>query len=351
MAAVLGINASIGVALSQSADTWGTAEAVAEKLVVESFTWGENPNKLQSAGIGSGGIFSDNMQRGAFSVSGQIVMNIGYDNGFPLFLAQFLGVSGTPTEQNGGEGDYLHEITFEAALNTRFLTLAAETSSTTVVEFPSVAATQITISAAGAPNYVTATIDWLGSEALYSGTTNDNSALDALTQTSSEMSLIDPSDGFWINAQAGGALSSGDKLNITDWTLTMSRPQSFVPEIKGASGNGSPVQTDKVVGSLGINLKQLDDNTYLTAAQSSTEYKSQLSFDGAQIGSGDNAGYTFYVPRMVLIDTPSYSLSSPGLNPYGINFDILEASSNPTSMSDTTPYVEVTNETTSDYTG
>lgn len=349
MAAILGINSSIGIAISQTGDTWGTAEAVAEKLVVESLTWDENPNKLQSAGIGSGGLMSDNIQRGAISVSGQISGIVGYDNGFPLILAQFLGTSGTPSEQNGGEGDYLHTMTMNSTLNNVFLTIAAETSSTTVVEFPSVAITNLTISAGSPPDFVRYTADFLASEAVVTSPTNNNAAVDALTQTDSELALIDPADGFWMNAQAGGGLSGSNKVNITSYELTLTRPQEFVPEIKGAAGNGAPIQTDKITGSLTVQMKQLDDNTYLLAAQSSTEYKSLLSFDGTQVGAGDNKEIFLYLPRMVLVETPSYDLSSAGLNPQSLTFDLIEAASNPTGMSDTTPYAAVLNETSSAY--
>ena len=349
MAAILGINSSIGIAISAAADSWGTAKTVTEKLVVESLTFNENVTKLQTAGIGSGGLMSDNLQRGAISVSGQIQMKVGYGNGFPLILAQFMGTSGTPSEQNAGEGDYLHTMTMNSTLNNVFLTIAAETSSTTVVEFPSVAITNISIVADSAPNYVNATIDFLASEAITSSPTNNNAALDALTQTDTELALIDPADSFQINAQGGGALSGSDKLNITSYTLNLTRVQEFVNEIKGASGNGEPIQTDKITGTLEVNLKQLDDNTYLTAAQSSTEYKSLLSFDGTQIGAGDNKSYSLLVPRMVLAETPSFGWNSPGLNGYGLVFDIIEADSNPTGMSDTTPYATVTNERTTAY--
>ena len=343
MAAILGINSSIGIAISAVADSWGTAKTVTEKLVVESLTFDENAETLQSNGIGSGGLMSDNLQRGAISVSGQIQMRVGYGNGFPLILAQFMGTSGTPTEQNAGQADYLHTMTMNTTLKNTFLTIAAETSSTTVVEFPSVAITNISIVADAAPNYVNATIDFLASEAITSSPTNNNATIDALSQTDTELSLIDPADSFQINAQGGGALSGSDKLNITSYTLNLARVQEFAKEIRGAAGNGAPIQTDKITGSLEINLKQLDDNTYLTAAQSSTEYKSLLSFDGTQIGTGDNKNYALYIPRMVLTQTPSYGLSSAGLNGYGIAFDIIEAAANPTGMSDTTPYSTVTN--------
>lgn len=349
MAEILGINSSIGIDLSALAATWGTAEAVTEKLIVESLTWSENPQKLTSAGIGSGGLMSDNVTRGAFSVSGQIQMRLGYGNGFPLILAQFLGTSGTPSETTGAQGDYDHTMTMSSTLNGNFLTIAAETSSTTVAEFPSVAITQIVITADSPPNYVTATIDFLASEVLYTGATNSNATIDGLSQISTELTLADPADSFNINAQAGGAVSGSDKLNVTSYALTLARPQEFVNELKGAAGNGSPIQTDKITGSLAVNLKQLDDNTYLLAAQSSTEYKSELLVDGDQIAAGVNASYEFHLPRMVLVDTPSFGLSSPGLNSYGLNFDLVEASANPTGMSDTTPYANVINERTTAY--
>lgn len=347
MAALLGVNANIGIALSQTTDTYGTAEAVAEKLVVESISWNENVNKLQSAGVGSGGKFSDNMARGFIAGTLSISGIVGYNNGFPLIAAQFLGTAGTPAEQNASQADYLHQILFHSTVNRTFLTIAIESSSTTVIEFPSVTVNSLTIT--GTPGgYLTYTAECNFDQLVDTSPTNNNAAIQAVSQTDSELCVCAFDEVFNMNAQSGGAFSSNE-LAITSYELAMSLPQTFKPEIKASAGNSKPTADDKAVGTLTIGLKEHADNTYETAAQAATEYKSSLNIQGTQIGSGDNKTMEINIPRMILIDTPDFGLSSPGNNPQTLVFDVLEAASNPTGMADTTPYFEVTNERSSAY--
>ena len=347
MVAKLGINASIGIALGAAADPYGTALAVSEKLIVESISWSENVNKLSSAGIGSGGILSDNMERGFIAGTLSISGLCGYDNGFPLFLAQFMGTAGTPTEQNASEGDYLHSILMSGAANANFITLALESSSTTVIEFPSVTVNSITISASPG-DFLRYTIEANFDQLVTTSTENSNAEIQAVTTTDTEYSIAAFEESFQMNAQTGGAFSS-DEIAITSYELSLSRPQSFKPEIKGSAGNSVPTADDKAVGTLSIGLKEHTDNTYETAAIAASEYKSSLNIQGTQIASGDTKTIELLLPRMKLIDTPDFGLSSAGNNPVTLVFDLLEATANPTGMSDTTPYVELTNETSTAY--
>ena len=348
MPALLGVNANIGIALSQIADTYGVAEAVTEKLVVESITWNENVTKLQSAGIGSGGKFTDNLARGTTAGTVTITGLCGYNNGFPLLLAQFLGTAGAPTEQNNPEGDWLHEITFNSSVNRTFLTVAIESSSTTVIEFPSVTVNSLTVT--GTPgDYLRYTAECNFDELVDTSPTNNNAAIQALTQTDTELAVCAFEETFQINAQGGVALSGSDNLAITSFELNMAQPQSFKPEIKGSAGNSVPTSDDKATGTLTVQLKEHDDNTYETAAQAATEYKSALNVQGTQIGSGDNKTIELLCPRLILLDTPDFGLANPGNNPQTLVFDIADASANPTGMTDTTPYANITNEQTTAY--
>lgn len=349
MATISGVNTRAAIGISESADTWGTAEAVDERIVFESLTFNENVNTLMTSGIGSGGQFSDNAKRGAVSVSGSLTMKAGFDNGFTKLMAAFMGAS-SGSEQTSSQGDYLHVITSNATAAAYWITLAVESSSTTVLEFPSMAITGVTLNFKPM-DYVEATFDFIADRLVTTSPTNNNAAIGATTVTDSEYACYMDSDEFLINAQASGALTtSTHRLNTTGVVFTLQKNLEFIIEAKGSSGNGTPVFSDKATGRVSVALKANADNTYWTAAQAATEYKCSTKAEGTQIGSGDNKKIEALIPRMILIETPDMSLSSPGTNPVTLNFEILEAASNPTGMSDTTPYIEVTNEQSSDYT-
>lgn len=351
MAVLDGTNTNIGIALSQTTDTYGTAEAVTDKLIVESISWNENATVLSTNSIGSGGLMQSDATRGNIAGSMSIEMIVGYENGFDYFLAQMLGTAGAPTEQNVAEGDYLHQILAHGTLNRTFLTIALESSSTTVIEFPSCTVTDITLTMDNPANYVRASINLLFDELVASGTTNSNATLQGLTVPDTELAVIEQSDEFLMNAQSGGALTTvTDRLEITSYVLNLSRGQEFVPEIKGASGNGSPIASGRPLeGTLALQLKDHADNTYESAALAGTEYKSSIKAEGAQIASGNNKKVEILLPRMQLIETPGYALSGPGTNPTTLNFQLSEATANPTGMADTTPYAEITNTRTTAY--
>lgn len=349
MAAISGKTTNLAFDISELADTYGTAEAVTAKTVVDSFSWSENPEELIDEGIGSGGFLATNAlaanQKPTISIAGKI----GYNNGFPHILAQFFGTAGTPTEQTVSEGDYLHQILFNATMNRVWLTYAIESSSTTVLEFPSCTTRSLTITAQNPTNFVTYSAEMLANKVVTSSPTNNNAAIQAVSVTDSEVAKLTTSDEWRINAQAGGSLSTSDKVAIQSWVLTLSRPQEFINEIRGASGNSTPNETGSVEGTLQVQLKNHADNTWEAAAQAGTEYKSTLHFDGTQIAGGVNKKYTFFLPRMVPIQTPQYNLTSPGANPTVVTFRLLDATAAPTGMSSAYPYVEVINERTSAY--
>lgn len=345
MAAISGKATNIGFDLSELADTYGTAEAVSAKMVVESIDYDENPQELIDEGIGSGGFFATNALAANEKPSISWSARGGYNNGLPHVLAQFFGSTAAPVEQTGGQGDYLHRITFNTTLNRVWLTMAYESSSTTVIEFPSVTVQNLTLTAANPTSWLEYAAEGLASQVVKSAPTNNNATLQGLSVTDTELTKIQQTTNhaFWINAQAGGAASSGDKLNVTSWVLNLTRPQEIINEIKGSSGNSAPVEAGTLTGTLTIQLKNHVDNTWEIAQDAGTEYKSVLHIDGSQIGTGVNKKYSFYIPRMVPIVNPQYSLSSPGTNPTVITFRILDASANPTGMNSKYPYVDVIN--------
>lgn len=352
MAVLDGANTDAVLVLSAVSDDYGTANAAtasADKLVCESLASSENPEELELNSIGSGQTMSSDSTRGNVAPSVSIEMVGGYHNAFTKIWAQFLGTSGAPTEQNNPEGDYLHQMTVNSTLNNVFATVAYESSSTTVREFPSVTFSDLTFTAENPASYVRLSASGLADELELSTSTNTNAVVGAAGEEDTERIVIDPADEFLINGQASGALTtSTDRLEITSYSLSLSRPQNFASEIKGSAGNAEPLSGGLMTGTLTITLADSNDNTYEAAAQAGTEYKCSLKMEGSQIGSGDNKKFEIFIPRMKPTEV-SYDLSGPGQNGKTIVFKVLAASANPTGMDSTLPYVEFTNEYDSAY--
>jgi hypothetical protein len=90
-------------------------------------------------------------------------------------------------------------------------------------------------------------------------------------------------------------------------------------------------------------IKDHVDHTWETIWNAETTQKAKLSFSGTQIGSGSNKSITIYIPMMKLIDGVQYSPTQEGFNPQTMKWNFYKASSNPTGMSSTYPYLEIIN--------
>lgn len=341
MASKAGSLISAGV---QIATTWGTpvATGAGDKLVAE-ITHSTNDTELQARAVGSGNYMVTSATRGNTKPTVNIVMDAGYRNNFDTLLAQFMGTSAAPAEVTGGQADYLHTITFNTSLNAKYVTVAYESSTAKVHEFPTCGVRRVVISTPNVPGYVQGEFELVADSLALSTATNTNAVLQAATLTDTELMAVAFEDDFWIDTEGSGALASGDQLNITGYTLTLERPQDSANEIKGSSGNGSPIPTDLFSGTLAITLKELADHTWYDVWAAESAYKCRFTVEGSTIGSGTNKSLNVYIPRMQLISGPDYSVTQPGVNPVTYTFRISKASANPTGMSSTYPYFTITN--------
>jgi len=339
------VSGSTTIHAVQVATTWGTPVAVGagDKFSGE-LTYAANETEIVSREIGSGNEMITSATRGNTNPTVSIQMDAGYDNNFDIFLAQFMGTSGAPTEVTGGQGDYLHTLTFNSTLNSKYLSVGTTDTSSTSLEFPTCAVTSVTISTPNVPGIVNASFELLANEIAISSATNTYAVVAAATaRSSNEFITAAFDDDFWIDDTSTGALAAGDQLNITSYELTLTRPQSQANEIKGASGNGAPIKDGLFEGTLTITLKELADHTYFTAWNSETKKKCLLNLEGTAIGSGTNRSLKIYIPQMQLIQAPDYGITAPGVNPLTLTFKISKADSNPTGMSSTYPYFTITN--------
>ena len=328
--------------------TWGTAVAVGtgNKAAAE-ITINDNTQELSSKQVGSGLQMVNGVTRGSISPSISISGDGAFTNGMPVLLAQLLGTSAAPTEVTASQGDYRHTITFNSTLNSKYLTIARETSSTTTEEVPSAAVRSFSLSTTSIPGYLAYSAELIGDQIVLNSSTNTNATLASATFQNSDfqkaLAAAAYDDDFQINAQSGGALSTSNQLDIISYSLQLDRPQETPGEIRNAAGLGAPIMSDLFGGSLTVVLKSNADNTYHNAWANETLYKTKFIVTGAQIGSGTSYAIEVFLPGLQLIQKPKYDPVSPGVNNVTLTFKLVQAAANPTGMSSTYPYFVITN--------
>ena len=343
MASITGAQTKAGVKI---ASTWGTSVACGAG---NSFAGEISPNfnvtEITASQIGSGNYMLNTATKGTVIPTISLTADLGYRNNVDILIAQMMGTSGAPSEQNVGEGDYLHQITFNTTLNAKYVTLAYQSSSATSIEFPTCAVQSIGITTTSIPGYIDFTADLVASGAELSSSTNTFASLANCTfdEGVPELVAVDYVDNFQTNAESGGAVGGGDQYNITSFELALSRPQEVIPEIKGSAGNPAPIATDLMDGTFNVNVKELVDHAYYTIWSAETAQKAEVTVQGTQIGSGDNKTFKIILPRMLLVTEPTYALTDQGTNTLALNFRLLKAAANPTGMASTYPYFEIIN--------
>jgi len=352
MVARTGAGTIAGYQINPAATVFGTAIAlgVDDRLAARiTNTTSVTDNRASPVGTGAG--MDTDAALGNISPSATLEMEGGYENGMDQVMAQYFGIATAAVEQTGGQGDFLHRFTTNTTFNANFGTLAYETSSTTTIEFPSAATTTITVTLSDIANFLTFGADILGNKQELSTGINDNAQLATTTIADTEKIIVGFDDAFLLNDETDIALvNPTDCLAITDLSFSYTKPQEFVGEIKCTAGNGEPIATDLIVGTLSVTLKQLDDHTFYDLHEAETTSKMLLEIQGTQIsGSGLNKTFRLYIPKAKLIQNPEYNVIETGINPHVLNFDLLAAAATPAGMFDTLPHVEFINQRTTDY--
>lgn len=338
MGSITGAATVVGI---KKATTWGTETVIGtdDKIEVESLNQAENASELTANPIGAGISMATESRRGATAPTVDIETLMGYENAALAGMAQFFGTDTVNAETTG----YLHSMIFNETRNGSFLTVGFQTNSAVAgsIVFPSAVTTRLQVTAESPPNYVRLNMSMLANEQKLDSSSNTYTTLNSATVANSQRIVIQPSDEFRINAQAGAALSSGDKVSITSIDMELVYDQGFIAEIKGSDGNGTPVAVGDppFQGTITVRFKELADLTYFTAAQAGTEYKASL------VITDDTSPYraTFYFPRLKIVEDPQYDLTTTATNEHSVTFKCLAAASNPTGMVSKVPFVVIKN--------
>lgn len=352
MAAITGAETKIGLV---KASTWGTAVAVGagDLIQLNSLSPAGDNETFSTNNIGSGLGMETDVVSGNEVYSASLDMQVGYENGADLILAAFLGDPQSPTEQNVGEGDYLHQILASTGIHSNdYLTLVAHATSTETIEFPTCSVESITLSHSNPQSPLNLVANLIASDFEEASTTNTFAVVDAATlrDPNNNKTNVRKSSEWRINAQSGGALSSSDNICVIGATIEMTRPQEIINEVCGDASSPVPSASDFLTGTVTLEFKDLEDLSYFTSFKDGDTFKAELLIDsGIQIGAGGNYSMNFKFPRLKIVSFPDYSVEDAGNNGYSLTFQILAATANPTGMDSTRPYVEITNTQTSSY--
>lgn len=332
------------------ASTFGTAVALGagDGFCFDSITHSTNPAELAASPKGCGLEMLGNAAQGALSPSWTVEAQPTYEDAITTMIAVFFGGTFAPVEQTGGESDYLHRLTFDSE-PLQFGTLAFESSTTTVIEYPSSYPTQLRINASNVPNFLSVGIDAVTGDREIASVTNTNASMASVTVTGTEEIIADHDSEFLINSGAGALTSPGDRISITSYDLVLTRNKEHTREIKGTAGLSAPLSEGLFEGTLTVVLSGLDDHTYFTAAEAGTTYKCSLEIEGSQINAGVNKKFQIFCPLMKLIEDPEYNVTEDGINTHTLVFKLLAADANPTGMDDNFPYIEVINTKSTTY--
>lgn len=326
------------------ASTFGTAVACGalHQLAAE-IAMSANQQVIEGRAIGSGRFMADNFIRGSISPTVSVTGDCGYGNNFDTVAALILGTD-TVTAVVGAEpNDHNHRLTFNTTLNAKYATIAYESSTSTVHEFPSCACQSLTVRTTSVPGLLEYAAEFLANDISLSSVVNTNATLANVTSRDTELVAVDFDDDFWINAQSGIALAAGNQYNITSLEMVLTRPQEFRGEIKGSAGNSAPVSTGNATATLALTVKELANHTYYSVWAAQTAQKASAVFEGSQIGTGSFRTVGLYFPRVQLVEPPQYSPTDPGVNTVSMNFNCAVAAANPTGMNSLYPYIEVIN--------
>jgi hypothetical protein len=293
--------------------------------------------------IGSGKTMQDDIIAGRITPVVSLQMDAGYRNGADQLAAQFFSAATAPAEQTASQSDYMHRFTLNPVENAIFGTFAYELTTAAVAELPSCAVRTFETSFSATDELVQLSCELLGNDLILNSSTNTNATIASATEADGDCVVVKLADDFWINAESGGALSSGDQYTIMSYTRSLARPQEHMGNVKGSAGNSKPLAGEMATGTIAVTLEALDDITKFSSWKAGDFFKCLLQIEGSQIGTGDNKTWAEYTPRMKLVQAPVYNITSSGYNSVSMTFVIMEAAANPTGMASTLPYLEITN--------
>jgi len=269
-------------------------------------------------------------------VSGTIPAYLRYE-GLDTLLALALGTSSNPTAVEGTA--YSNVYSPAANIEDYFATLCMKKAGTTngVWEIPSAKVHGFTL-AAQVGQFANLTFNVMGNKF----ETDDNDAVNGQTTVGNitypdrdNIAKMNANFKVRMNAQGGGALADSDKIYPFGFTLTYNRPMDANYE-SGNIAMAEPTQSGFAERSLVLNFDKYNADTFMDAVEAGTEYKLDITFQGAIISGTTNYLFRIDVPKIQWI-IGSSPVGGPGKIPHVVTGRPMGVASTPTGMTVTDP--------------
>jgi hypothetical protein len=317
------------IAIWKKGSTWGTAVqgGAGEALAIHSD--GINHDIGVVADEAAGQAFQGQQDQGLISVDASPSMDMRYQ-GPDRLLAAIMGAAAAPAQQDATSA-YLHALTLADDLDGIFGTFAVGFGAK-AHEIPSAKAHGFTLSGE-AGQVLQLAVNLLGDNlVLDDNGVNTIATLASATLDDEANRVLFNQAVFRINAAAGDALGSSDKINPRAFQLSFNRPhssdyQAEADTIIEPTANGFPETR------LRLEFPIYDADTWLSAFRAATVYKADLTFTGATIEGAYSYQLQFEFPRLVPVSADRPQVSGAEKFSNAIEFNCLRAASAPTGMS------------------
>ena len=162
---------------------------------------------------------------------------------------------------------------------------------------------------------------------------NTISTLDSATVDDEGNRVLFRHGVFRLNAQAGAALSSGDVIQPSSFSLQFSRPQSQDYMAGGNDRIAEPLADGFPEPTLSLEFPTYVDDTWISAFIGATEFKMDMTFTGLNIADSYDYQLLIEIPRLVPKAPIRPSVDGASKFTGGIEFNLMKAASAPSGMS------------------
>ena len=342
MAAKTGSNTKIGLNFASAIDSVVAAGA-GHQVECESFDHNKNQERTALGAIGSGLAMEKHSFKGAARPTASMEVNVKNDGTSLALIPWFAQDERAPVLVTSGV--YEHSVIPQLQSINCFGNLAIQADTTDVYEYINGVLSNLSVNItpnqplkiSAAPQFGAVRVD---------GTTNTVSTLNSATEPASVKVLVSRPDTYVrINAQAGGALASGDVIPVTNVTVEYTLPREFVEEMKGSAGFSAPRLTDILGAMVTFTIKEQSEAgfAFIRAHTADTEYKMDIIVQGALISGSHYNEARFYFPRLLVESDPQSPVTSAAINPRTVTLKAFAADANPTGMVSVLPHFVIKN--------
>jgi hypothetical protein len=270
-----------------------------------------------------------------------------YDPGaLGSIVAALMGIAGAPAQQ-GGTTAYLHTLQLADEIYGLFFTIPATVGAGKVWECHSAKPMEWTLKAAER-GFMASELKLRGDDIVDDSAVNGDSQMNALTYPNRENRILFRHNTVKVNDASAGDVGSATALNVNNIEVSIKR-QGF-DEPRGA--NSINILEPRDAGWPDIRVKlgfpRIDatSEAFFATAKAETYQKMIIVFTGALIASTYYYTLKFWFPKLRLLNP---DMTYDEMIKLGIELIAEEASSAPTGMSYTRPYITLINCQTTDY--